>query len=459
MRFLLVLTLSLGLFACGDDGRRVTRDTPVSDMGTVDPGDRDFGPPRSGNSTIYGQVWAPGNAPGMVPAGHEIPIYDALVRLTVERVPAIPSGVYCESCQDVGGWYGRTDHDGNFRIDNVVGGTYWLTVEKGQFRLERMIEIAEFEELALPQESTTLPSVHDPDSGDWVPRIAVATGIHDSLEDVLGKMGIGGVDGSGTYAVGDGTDQIDFYDNGGADISGHMEGTLADLVNDLGRMMQYHVIFIPCASSGHTSELQDSAVLNNIRDYVEMGGKLYVTDWSGEWMDNVFPAFIELGAGEDTPAEAYDLESNTWDTSLFGDADGSLYSSPDGEAANEDLNAWLHGQQGPLAEGGTGTYDANYFDVVDSWNVVENLPRTLIGYDDEGLPVYDDPEAWVIGSVGGSGPKKPLTVTFEPGGCGRVLYSTYHTTGTPHDGLVPQERVLLYLIMEIGVCKTGPILI
>ncbi len=458
MRSLLTLTLTLGLLGCGDDGRRVTRDTPTADMGG-EPGNRDFGPPRSGNATIYGQVWAPGNAPGMVPAGHEIPIFDALVRLTVDRVPAIPSGVYCESCQDVGGWYARSDHDGNFRIDDVVGGTYWLTIEKGQFRIERLIEIAEFDEYAAPIEATTLPSVHNPDSGDWVPRIAVATGIHDSLEDVLGKMSIGDVDGSGSYAVGAGTDQIDFYDNGGADFSGHMEGTLTDLVTDLGRMMQYHVIFIPCASAGHTSALQDAAVLNNIREYVQMGGKLYVTDWSGEWMDNVFPSFIELGAGEDTPAAAYDLESNTWDTGLFGDADGSLYSSPDGEAVNTDLHAWLDGQSGPLAEGGTGSFNASYFDVVDSWNVVENLQRTLIGYDDEGLPVYDDPEAWVIGSVNGTGAKKPLTVTFEPGGCGRVLYSTYHTTGTPHDGLVPQERVLLYLIMEIGICKTGPILI
>ena len=39
-----------------------------------------------------------------------------------------------------------------------------------------------------------------------------------------------------------------------------------------------------------------------------------------------------------------------------------------------------------------------------------------------------------------------------------MLYSTYHTAESTHVGLLPQERVLLYLIMEIGVCKTGPVI-
>ena len=79
-----------------------------------------------------------------------------------------------------------------------------------------------------------------------------------------------------------------------------------------------------------------------------------------------------------------------------------------------------------------------------------------------GQPVIDMPKAWVTGSnsgpLGGGGAKKPLTVTFEPAGCGRVLYSTYHTTEGAHLGLFPQERILLYLIMEIGVCSDNPVI-
>jgi hypothetical protein len=64
----------------------------------------------------------------------------------------------------------------------------------------------------------------------------------------------------------------------------------------------------------------------------------------------------------------------------------------------------------------------------------------------------------VIGDDGFAGPKKALSVTYEPAGCGRVLYSTYHTTDFTHEGLAPQERILAYLIMEIGICKDGPII-
>jgi hypothetical protein len=88
-----------------------------------------------------------------------------------------------------------------------------------------------------------------------------------------------------------------------------------------------------------------------------------------------------------------------------------------------------------------------------------NLGTVQIGVDDEGLPIMETPHAFILGEhQDGEGPIHPLTVTFEPIGCGRVLYTTFHTTPSSHVGLVPQERVLLYLMGEIGVCKSGPII-
>ena len=50
----------------------------------------------------------------------------------------------------------------------------------------------------------------------------------------------------------------------------------------------------------------------------------------------------------------------------------------------------------------------------------------------------------------------PFTVSFQYG-CGRVLFTTYHTVGSTsggrHPGLYEQELTLFYLIMEIGVCQ------
>jgi len=423
--------------------------------------------PRIDYATVRGTVWAPGNAPGMVEAGHEIPIFGALIRITPARVRAIPDRVYCESCEDVAGPNATSGHDGTFQVGSIVPGNYWLTIEKGQFRIEREISVGEGETLDLAATLTTLPSVHDPARGQTVPSIAIGTGNYDQLEDVLGKMGVGAVDGSGDYTLGTGSDRIHWYGNGGDSYSGEM-GSLGSLVRDLNRMMNYHIIFIPCSGDDNVDALQDQAVLRNIREYVAAGGKLYVTDWSGEWMDNVFPAFVDLensdggfgGGSTDTPASAYDATANTWNTSQFGDADGDAYTSHNAEVVDPDLFEWLDGQTGPTAEsGGVMSYDASLFTVVDSWNTITGLNRIQVGFDAEGLPVTDMPVGYVIGGHGTETPKRPLTVTFEPAGCGRVLFSTYHTTGTSHVGLVPQERILLYLIMEIGICKTGPILI
>jgi hypothetical protein len=48
----------------------------------------------------------------------------------------------------------------------------------------------------------------------------------------------------------------------------------------------------------------------------------------------------------------------------------------------------------------------------------------------------------------------PLTITAEYG-CGRLMFTAYHTVeGRDYVGLTPQELVLMYLIMEIGICQT-----
>ncbi len=408
--------------------------------------------------TLEGTVWAPGMAPGMVPAGQEIPIFGALVYLSLTRPAPIPQEVYCERCVNSPGGV-TTDHDGNFSLGSLRPGTYWLVIQKGQFRLEQQVTVA-VGTTSLPDADTVLPSQLDVANGKTIPRIAMVVGSYDSLEDILGKMGLGSVDGTGSMASTMG--EIDVYPNGGTvPADSTAMGTLAQLVADLNRLRSYHIIFVPCASSGNVAALQVQQNLRNLRQYGEMGRKLYVTDWSGEWMDNVFPAQITLGdSGTDTPASAYNAAADTWNTAQFGDADGSFYNSPDGEAANLDLRTWLDGQAGPRGESGddVGPFNPIDFDVYDNWNWIRALTPQVVGQTSEGMDIVDTPEAWVIGSgsSGGGAGKKPLTVTFNPPGCGRVLFSTYHTTPTAHLGLIPQERVLLYLIMEIGVCNSNP---
>ncbi|MCA9682099.1 MAG: hypothetical protein KC457_07870, partial [Myxococcales bacterium] len=48
----------------------------------------------------------------------------------------------------------------------------------------------------------------------------------------------------------------------------------------------------------------------------------------------------------------------------------------------------------------------------------------------------------------------PLTISAEYG-CGKLMFTTYHMAegSDTYIGLTPQELVLLYLILEIGVCQ------
>ncbi len=455
MRRVLVLT-ALVLVACGPSVSNTDGDggTNYVDGGSLP--DSYMGPVGH----LTGTVWAPGNAPGMVPAGHEIPVFNALIWVSPSQPVPIPQQAYCDKCVDNPGKHTFSNADGSFTLSGIVPGNYWMGIQKGQFRISQEISIPE-STVTLGVTQTTLPSVHDPDNGSWIPRIAIATGSYDDLEDILGKMGVGAVDASGRFQGASAAGAFDIYSNGDYELDDFAIDTLTWLVSDTMRMQQYHIIFIPCSSTANTAALNDQNNLRNIRDFVKAGGKLYVTDWSGEWNDNVFPAQITLmDSGTDTPASAYDPITDTWNTSLFGDADGSSYTSDNAEADDPDLFTWLDGQVGPTAFSATpSTFDAGNFTVEGNWNTISELTSVEVGVDDEGIPIFDVPTAFVIGgSEYEPTPKRPLTVTHEPTGCGRVLFSTYHTTDNTHVGLVPQERDLLYQIKEIGVCTEGPII-
>jgi hypothetical protein len=434
------LLLVLATIACGP----ADRTSPSVDGGAEDDGeDGDY-------VQLGGTVWAPGNAPGMVPAGHEIPVFDAVVYLTSEPPAPIFQHVYCEACTQGTPNAAYSDHKGNFTLPRArIGDQKWLVVQKGQFR--RQVQITVGTDLSiLPASMTTLPSETDEAAGTWIPKIAIASGGADQMESIFGKLGIGEVTSGGGFVNASAAGHFDVYSNGGQ-LDGLAIGTLTELVSDLDKMRQYHIIFIPCSFNENTDALDVQQNLKNIRDYVKEGGRLYVADWSGEWMDMVFPAELELESSEDTPAAAYDRETDTWNTSMRGAADGGFYNSSDAEVTDPDMFMWLDGQSGP-----DGTYDASSFETHDNWNIIKKTNSVDLGVDENGDPVIDVPKTYVIGDTPSGGSKQAQTATFEPAGCGRVLYTTYHSVPGQHVGLVPQERILAYLLMEIGVCKAGP---
>ena len=370
-------------------------------------------------------------------------MFGASVWLSPDRPAPIPDHVYCSACSARPDNAVLTSHDGSFAV-SAEPGHYWLVIEKGQFRSEREIDIAAgTTELDAP--ATTLPSRNDPANGQHIPKIAIAYGNYDAVGDIFAKIGIGTLVGekdphSSGVDDGDSKQELTFYS-----YTGTGTGTVAQLVTNLSELEKFHIVFFPCSTDIDDALFARPDVLANLRRYVADGGKLYVTDWAGEIADRAFPPQIELGGdGLDSKIDStgdYDPLALTGTLDVAGTADGALYTAYDGAAVDRDLEAWLGFQN---------------LTVEDNWNWIASVHAH-----DKGGGTIDTPKVWVTGSDNAGHGSHPLAVTYEPTGCGKVLYTTFHTTGpsanSSHAGLMPQERVLLFLIMEIGSCSENPV--
>ncbi len=435
-----IASLALLVLACGPKKR-----------GEDDDDDDGVDAAPSG-ATLSGRVWAPNHGPGQTPPGQEIPIAGALVYVSTVQPDPIPDHVYCEPCVATPEGGVLTGPDGSFTLETAPG-SYWLIIQKGQYRLDQMVTLSRGL-LPLPSSQTTMPSQWNPAAGMYMPRVAMAQGTNDNVEDILAKLGMGTLSGDafGGPIGENGATEIQIYQ-----YSGVAADSVDFLLRNIDEMRKYHIIFFPCAvsMSGIDAQLSDQLVLANIRRYVQEGGKLYVTDWSGELADRAFPHQIELGDSGADSEGTYDPVALTGTLTATGDADGFFYDLPDGKAIDQGLHDWLGLQTGPSENGTVGMYNADLFEVTDLWNWVKKLNPVQIGVDDQAQPVYDTPKAWVTGT--GDGGVKPIAVTYQPTGCGKVLYTAFQTANTEHMGMFPQERVLLYLIMEIQTCSDNPI--
>ncbi len=444
------LVVSAILAACGPSGR-----------GDDGGGDDTTGDAATGNfATITGKVWAPNQAPGQAMAGQEIPVAGALVYVSPTRPAPIPAGVYCEQCVATPNGGVLTGADGSFSLD-LSPGRYWVVIEKGQFRIESEYEL-QLGTLAMTAQQTTLPSVWDPDTGRYMPKMAMAQGTSDNIEDILGKLGVGTLTGNSfSGPAGEKGPELAIFDYAGAVTA---PDSVAYLLSNMSELRKYHIIFFPCKAgmpAAIDTLLQDQTVLGNLRRYVSEGGKLYVTDWSGEIADRAFPQQVQLGDSLADSDGTYDPVTFTGTLTTVGDADGGFYDAADGKVVDAGLSAWLGLQTGPTENGtGVGMYDPNAFEITDLWNWVKKLNPVQIGVDANSMTVYDTPKAWITGSKPGTAGamSRPAAVTYEPTGCGKVLFTTFQTANSEHVGLYPQERVLLYLIMEITTCSDNPIL-
>lgn len=405
--------LLFALAACGSSGNSGFSD----DGGGVDGG------ATLGDGAIFaldGEAGAPpvvGHLTGKVlaPEG-TIPIAGALVYLAGAPPAPIPSGVYCDKCVQLSNdtAYTYSKADGTFDLGAYGTGAAYLVVQKGQFRRVRPITIASGTQ-KVAADMTTLPKKSDPQNGDSIPKMAIVQGAWDHIELSLAKLGLGTIFSNGIFG--------DTVKDASFDLKD------STLLKDRNALDGYHIVFIPCSfSQGTTCDTSqpsgDSAVQNNLRAFVGGGGKVYVTDYAYEFVRQPFPGFV----------------SWTGQTSALGSACmPGAYDAP-AQVDDPGLSAWL-----------TAIGETNVT-LQQSWTEIASLAPQP-GYDADGKAVTIAPKTWV--SAKQTGKTTPATVSFE-NGCGRVLFSTYHTEGNGSSALIAQEKALLYVLLEVGVCIGQP---
>jgi hypothetical protein len=384
----------------------------------------DVGGGQKGNDIqLTGRVLAPNG---------EIPIAGALVYLTTEPPAGIPEEVYCDECEVLGpaNFFTTTDPDGTFELiasSDALEGDTFLVVRKGQFMRIEPITVQEGEQ-AVAEALTQLPGVNDPARGRWIPQIAVYQTYPDEVFNVLAKFGLGQVSPAGTLVPG--TEQFTL-------VSDDDQGALMD---DLVQMSQYHIIFVPCATSVFWPQAPVVSPLriDNIRDYVAAGGRLYATDHTNEYIKAPFPAYLDFYSPAMPDIQpAYTVAGTVEDPGLL---------------------AWLQALPPELADIGGGNPTLNNLPLIDLMNNFTGIDAVneILVPNDEGRLVDVGPYTWVSGPCTScsSNPvvERPMAITGQYG-CGRMMYSTFENSSEAHQGLNPQELVLLYMILEIGVCQ------
>ncbi|HEY3490077.1 MAG TPA: carboxypeptidase-like regulatory domain-containing protein [Candidatus Deferrimicrobiaceae bacterium] len=342
-----------------------------------------------------------------------------------------------------------TGPDGSFSITGLKPGSYSLVVTQGQFGKSSILTVGENTLTEIPPGQTTLPGTSAGET-DVAPRVAVVTGEWDEMANVLAKFGMGQVDAQGTLLLG--TEKFDLYLGNSSrpvwneewqDFSWdpYPEGYPTDnvLYANLASLRRYDVIVINCgANQEWLSAPGEPGVKSNLREYVRLGGRLYVTDRGNNFVEQAFPEFIRFQEGGDTVPSVPEPLDAAW-VGLGG-------ITTDAAVRDASLAAWLGGL-GALNDNGA----LHVEDFLGGWAVIGAPEPTT-----EGGKV----KVWVEGQVTiqvldpqGSGSYvevdagiRPLTVSF-PFGQGTVIYTSYHTAGMPHLGFTPQERVLEYLLL------------
>lgn len=387
--------------------------------------------PAGQQTTLTGIVTAPN---GIAP----IPRAYVYVPSSIHE---LPPQVDCK-CNDIPATalvWTKTNTDGTFTLGPVPtlqnqapGTTVKVVAQKGRFRKVIDVPIANpCGPNALAEADLQMPKRRDRPP-DAIPRMAVVQGEFDTMECVLNKIGIE-------------PGQFDLYSGDSLTGASANLPRVRALLSDAARLATYDIVFVNCSGGEWQQVLTDPAIRANVERYVGLGGRLYVTDLSYDFVEQIeqWSPVIDFGPDPSGP------EPEPWGAAERGTADITT------EALVTDsfLAEWMKAVE-PRAK-------AELISDQNRVHVEHFLSQWAMQHSIISDPTPDTKShLWVRGPVTGDGLSGdlPLTSTFDYKQCGRVIYSSYHTIGgtsafgglfpayCDNGKLSPQERILEYFI-------------
>jgi len=402
----------------------------------------------TGPSTLSGRLVAPDGATPIAGATVYVP-QGASAQATAQ---ATLSQATCAEPDEAFVARTCTGADGSFVFEAPIeNGSATINVRKGVFRFSQAVQVnaasADLGAVAMPQDLSANST-----------KLAVVTGAFDRMEDVLAKLGFGTLDGSGSLQRG--SETFDLFDGDQTLPFSYLRfSTLFEDGNGDGEpdLNNYDIVFLNCGADesfvlsepvagavgsrvahGHTRAESSAAAMGQaerdmLRDYVEQGGALYVTDLMYDYVEQVFPEFIDFYRSNhvptDQPEVAYVAEV------------GREGITTDASILDSDLRDWLAGVDcgGASCLNSDGSVHIEGF--LPGWALMRGPhPASPVKFWAEGDVSWIDLTQPSTGVM-------PLTATFEVG-AGKVIFSSYHTEEEPTPQWTPQERILQYLVFQ-----------
>lgn len=363
------------------------------------------------------------------PAG-KTPLYNALVYIPNKPLEDIQEGVTCDKC---GGALASdpvvvslTNSAGEFELQDVpVGQDIPLVIQVGKWRREVIIpEVKGCRENHIKDRNLTRLPKNQQEG--HIPQILLATGACDSLMCLMRKIGLD--DSEFTTPSGNGRVHL-IKANGGGGVTGTPDAT--PVWSDLNQLQKYDMMLLSCECSEYP-ENKPQIAKEALRDYANMGGKVFATHYHYEWLKNGVSEFQSTAS---------------WSGTFGGfgtDYDVDM-SFPKGKAFAE----WL------VATGASTTLGKVRLEGVNS---------------DVGEVNASTSQSWIYGTDGsGSGRSvkyysfnTPVTAPDDQR-CGKVEFSDLHVaSGDSASGtfpaactttdLKPQEKALEFLLFDLSGC-------